>query len=444
MRIDTIGARDKSKEQVERPRDVEGSPESSEEPPQVSSGASIAVVPIDDPEIATPLTNGSNVGRTLPFFIALGAVVLTYWTIDILSPALPAIKTDLGLSAAGAGLVFSLLFLGRLIGNLPAALLVDRIGAALTAALGGAVLMVGSVAAAFAVNGTMLLPTRVLQGVGIAFLVTAALRSVLRARPGEGAAMTYFTFSATLGGVCGLQSGGYLTEAISWRAVFGLCVVIAGVLTVTSLATRNRGIAAPAPVKSALSTGDATAPASVGSIIPSLVVNFLVFVNYSVWVALPLYAERQFNASAETNANLLFVVTVMHLIVAFPAGRAIRKWGGRAIMLVGLVVAMLGTLLVLPAPGLGWMLVPLMLYGAGMVAASNAGSDIVLQRGGLGSRAVGLVRLSSDLGLVLGPVLGGVLSDAYGYRAPFVALPIVTAFAILLGYRENGRAPRRR
>jgi MFS family permease len=129
----------------------------------------------------------------------------------------------------------------------------------------------------------------------------------------------------------------------------------------------------------------------------------------------------------------------MHLIVAFPAGRAIRKWGGRPIMLAGLLVSMVGTLLVLPAPGLGWLLVPLVLYGAGMVAASNAGSDIVLQRAGLGSRAVGLVRLSSDLGLVLGPVIGGFLSDSYGYRAPFVALPIVTAIAAVVGYRDRAK-----
>jgi MFS family permease len=329
-----------------------------------------------------------------------------------------------------------------LIGNFPAAILVDRIGAALTATIGGAILAVGSLAASFATSGPMLLPTRVLQGIGIALLVTAALRSVLRARPGQGAAMTYFTFSATLGGVFGLQSGGILTESISWRAVFGLCVAIAAILAVTSFAVRNRGIVLPGIVSTRSSDTEnrPTATTYSGSIIPSLIVNFLVFVNYSVWVALPLYAERRFDASAETNANLLLVVTIMHLIVAFPAGRAIRKWGGRPIMLAGLLVSMTGTLLVLPAPGLGWLLAPLILYGAGMVAASNAGSDIVLQRAGLGSRAVGLVRLSSDLGLVLGPIIGGFLSDTYGYRAPFVALPIVTAIAVILGYRDRPRA----
>jgi predicted MFS family arabinose efflux permease len=84
-----------------------------------------------------------------------------------------------------------------------------------------------------------------------------------------------------------------------------------------------------------------------------------------------------------------------------------------------------------------WLIVPLALYGAGMVAAANAGSDLVLQRGGLSGRAVGMVRLSSDLGLVLGPYATGALSDAFGYRTPFVALPVVTAGAVILAVRER-------
>ncbi|MER3436448.1 MAG: hypothetical protein C4346_01820, partial [Chloroflexota bacterium] len=73
---------------------------------------------------------------TAPFPISLAIIMLTYWTIDIISPALPAIQRSLVLSAAGASLVWSLLFAGRLLGNIPAAMLVDRVGPSLTAAFG--------------------------------------------------------------------------------------------------------------------------------------------------------------------------------------------------------------------------------------------------------------------------------------------------------------------
>ena len=400
-------------------------------------GPPVAVVPIDEPEIGTA---ERRLDRALPFAIALPAVMLTYWTIDILSPALPDIQDDLALSAAGTGLVFSLLFLGRLVANLPAAFLVDRIGAAITAAAGGALLAAGSLAAALSDSSTLLFPARVLQGIGISLLVTASLRSILRAKPGQGAAMTYFGFAATIGGICGLQSGGYLTEAFSWRAVFGLCVALAAILAVTTFASRRSGAVVPITTRSQPDAHDATT-GTMGTVLPALLFNFLVFFNYSIWVALPLYTERRFDASAEANANLLLVITVMHLVAAFPAGRAIRRWGGRPILVAGLLVAIAGTLLILPVPEVRWLIVPLALYGAGMVAAANAGSDLVLQRGGLSGRAVGMVRLSSDLGLVLGPYVTGALSDAFGYRTPFIALPIVTAVAVILALRD--RAPNR-
>lgn len=399
----------------------------------------VTVVPIDEPEVAVA---ERRIERALPFAIALPAVILTYWTVDILAPALPDIQDDLALSAAGTGLVFSLLFLGRLIANIPAAYFVDRTGAAVTAAAGGALLMAGSLAAALAESGTLLFPARVLQGIGISLLVTASLRSILRAKPGQGAAMTYFGFAATIGGVFGLQSGGYLTEQFSWRAVFVLCVGLAAVLMVTTFGARKGGVTAPGEAARKTTTEPATvATGSVRAVFPALLFNFLVFINYSIWVALPLYTERRFDASAEDNANLLLVITIMHLVAAFPTGRAIRKWGGQPILIVGLLVAIAGTLLVLPAPNVGWLIVPLVFYGAGMVAASTAGSDIVLQRGGLSGRAVGMVRLSSDLGLVIGPYVTGALSDAFGYRTPFVALPIVTACAVVLVVRD--RAPNR-
>jgi MFS family permease len=274
-------------------------------------------------------------------------------------------------------------------------------------------------------------------------LVTSCLRSVLRAKPGQGAAMTYFGFAATIGGVLGLQSGGYLTETFSWRAVFVLSIAVGLILTVTTFSARRGGFAAPAdavrrtPVESRVTPVAGT----LGPVFPALLFNFLVFFNYSIWVSLPLYTERRFDASAEDNANLLLVITIMHLVAAFPVGRAIRKWSGRPVLIGGLLISIAGTLLVLPAPDMAWLIVPLMLYGCGMVAASSAGSDLVLQRGGMSGRAVGMVRLSSDLGLVVGPYVTGSLSDVFGYRTPFVALPVATAVAVVLALRE--RSPNR-
>ena len=60
--------------------------------------------------------------------------------------------------------------------------------------------------------------------------------------------MTYFGFAATVGGVFGLQSGGFLTEEYGWRAVFVLSTVVAGVITTATLVSRFRSSKGNVPV----------------------------------------------------------------------------------------------------------------------------------------------------------------------------------------------------
>src|SRR5215218_2534862 len=135
---------------------------------------------------ATEATDSSS---ALPQRISLAILLFAYWCVDIVSPALPAIQESLALSATGAGLVFSVFFAGRLISNLPAAWLVERVGPKWTALTGAAALTVGSIIAALSPSEVVLLPARGVQGIGVAFLAVSALLSVLRSLPGGGAAM---------------------------------------------------------------------------------------------------------------------------------------------------------------------------------------------------------------------------------------------------------------
>ena len=184
----------------------------------------------------------SGPSSVLPQRISLAILCFAYWCVDIVSPALPAIQDSLALSATGAGLVFSVFFAGRLVTNLPAAWLVERVGPKWTAVAGSAALLLGSGLAAAASSQATLLPARGIQGVGVALLATAGLLSVLRALPGGGAAMTAFNLSTGAGGSAGLLSGGYLTAELGWRAVFWLSTVVSGVLLTGSLLARMRAV----------------------------------------------------------------------------------------------------------------------------------------------------------------------------------------------------------
>ena len=329
----------------------------------------------------------------LPFLVSLGVTIMVFWVVNIVSPALPDLKTDLSLSAKLAGLVFAALFLGRLVGNFPAAGLVQSIGAGRTGALGALVLAAGSLMIAIAPGVWVVLLGRSLQGVGIAFVVNAVLRSLLRNRPGRGAAITFFQFSSTIGTVLGLEVGGLVTEAFGWRAVFFLSVAIAGAIAAVTVLAPNVHPPMPAP-PIGLDGIETAPPINWSEALPALGYNFLVFANYSIFVSTPLYAEHRFNASAEVTANLLMVITVMHLAGAFPSGRAIRKRGARPVMAAGIALSCLAMAAIPLAPAVIWIAPALAFYGLGMITASNAAGDHVLEVCGRGAKAIGWLRFT--------------------------------------------------
>jgi DHA1 family bicyclomycin/chloramphenicol resistance-like MFS transporter len=360
-------------------------------------------------------------------FISLGFAALlitcTYWSIDIVSPALPEIKDSFGLSARGAGLIFSFVFLGRLFGNVPAARLLEALGSPRTAVIGGLLMTVGAAVNAISPTVEVLYFGRVIQGIGIALLVNAGLRSILFAKPGRGAAVTMFGIVSTIGGVIGLQSSGLLTGSYGWRSIFVLAAALGVWLTIIPLLSVRVGRRSSRVTPTEAKTSGTEA--GVRSYFGPLAINFLIFSNYSIWVLLPLYAQNKFDVSPETTANLLFIITITHLAAAIPVNRLIRRFGSTKVLCLGLLLAVAGTLGVLGAPKVWILAIPLVCYGAGMVGAGNAAGDIVLHRGGAGSKAVSMLRQTSDLGLVVGPVIGGSIADAFGYGAPFIVYPVV-------------------
>ena len=391
------------------------------------------------------VTEAKDASFALPQRISLAILLFAYWCVDIVSPALPAIQKSLALSATSAGLVFSVFFAGRLVTNLPAAWLVERVGPKWTAVAGSVALLLGSGLAATAASQATLLPARGIQGVGVALLATAGLLSVLRALPGGGAAMTAFNLSTGVGGSAGLLTGGYLTAELGWRAVFWLSTVVSGVLLAGSLLARVRA----AVVRiGRINQEVVSAPArpSRSGEVAAVAANLLVFVNYSIWVvSLPLLGAEKFGFDAGQVGMMLLFVNVVHLASAVPIGGIIRKAGGARALTIGFGIGGVGMLLVPFAPSAPWLLAPMALYAVGQVAGNSSAGDLILRLGGGGGRAVGAVRLSSDVGLVAGPAAVGALADAAGVAAPFAVLGAIALVAMaavtLLG--RHSALPRR-
>ena len=415
-------------------------------PPAPASAADSASGDDIVAETHEPAAIRSVGGDLLPLHLAVAALWLTFWCVDIVSPGLPVLQDDLGLSDTLAGLVFSAFFAGRLIANLPAAILVDRRGARITAALGASLLLVGSVGAAGAASAALLLPARVVQGTGVSVLVAAALLSTLRAQPAGGAAMTTFNLAAGVGGACGLISGGFLAGEVGWRAIFWLSALLAGAMVAGALFAGRVGPGrrpAPPASSSRFESAAQTPAGQTGSrrpLVIALLANLLVYANYSLWVvSLPLYADQHFAASTGLIAALLIASNGIHLLGAFPSGRAVRRWGSGRALVAGFALTAAGSTTMLLAPAAWWLLPPLALYALGQVCSTTAAGDQVLRLGGQGGRAVGLVRFSTDVGLVLGPAAVGALADVLGVASPFAVLAALTGVFALALWRDGQR-----
>lgn len=376
----------------------------------------------------------------LLFPVSIAAFVLTFVSVDLMTPAIPAVRDALRLSGTTAGMVVSLYFIGRLVMSLPAGMLVDRIGARWTMALGAAVMIAGSALCAVADNAPVLLAGRFIQGVALAMLLASIMLSIVRARPGDGAAVMIMNVSSGTGSAVGLIASGALIGAFDWPGVFlGGGALALGMLVLALAFPATAGYSRhPANQLDPTIVDQSRVPLL--KLMTPMALNLLVQGAYGVFmVALPLYAAWRFDASSSRIGALLITNMVTHVAMAIVTGWLIRRYRAARIIPFGLAVAVIGLIGILTVPR-DLLLIPfLACWAGGMVAANMSAADLLLDRGGRGPRAVTLSRLTTDIAQVVGPAVVGVVVDLVGYPAPLAMLAALLVGGGGLAVREAFR-----
>ena len=122
--------------------------------------------------------------------------------------------------------------------------------------------------------------------------------------------------------------------------------------------------------------------------------------------------------------------SVVGLLLTYPAGAVVDRYGRKTIIVPTTVLTGISMLLFGIAPTFSWFIVACLVWG-GASAASGAApaayaADIAPP--GMTATAMGMFRMLSDIGYVLGPIMLGWLADAYGMQAP-----LWTAAGLLIG-----------
>ncbi len=152
-------------------------------------------------------------------------------TIDLfgVNVALPTIADELDLSDSTLQWVVSIYFLALAAPLVAAGRLGDLFGRRRVLLIGAMAAGVGSLLAAIAPNGEVLLLARAISGVGAAFVTALSLSIVSEAFPPErrGLAIGLWSGVGAVGAAAGPLVGGLITETLGWRWLFAIDVPVA-------------------------------------------------------------------------------------------------------------------------------------------------------------------------------------------------------------------------
>jgi len=160
--------------------------------------------------------------------------------------------------------------------------------------------------------------------------------------------------------------------------------------------------------------------------------------------AIPLVSEH-FGISSGMAAQMVTAVAVGRFVGLPISGVVLDRLGTRAALVSGPLIAAVAALLAAIVPWFSAILVMAAAMGVGdslwTFGREIAGIDLARQdqRGRVLSGFHGV----HNIGLALGPLLGGLLAEAVGFRAAFVAYGVCAAISVPLGFTGREAPPPR-
>lgn len=409
----------------------------------------------------------------LTLVLAQGALWFTGSAVMI---ALPTIQRDLHASVDELQWFVNGFLMATIVVLLPAARWGDRFGRRRLLVIGAAVFALGSLAAALATNGALLLDARIVQGVGAGLVAPSTAALLITAFPAaeHGRVLGVWGAAASVAFLAGPLLGGLLTQSLGWPWVFAIGVPVAlAVIVLAFVAVPESrdpsagkridiaGIALAAGGLVALLLGlgrgmalgissDWAVPLLAASVVlltlfvlverrrRDPVLDLRIFRNREFAVAtalealagllllvfffaMTLYLQRVLDLEPLETALVLVPTSAAGIVLGAPIGRLIDRRGPRALVVAGLLVFGAGVLwlaaAVAPVVAAAALLPQIVIVGIGLATMRSpitaAGHHAL--SGGMTGSGTGVQQLASRLGGVVGIA---VLADVLGSAAP--------------------------
>lgn len=353
------------------------------------------------------------------FFVAVG--------FGLIIPAIPIFASSFGASATAIGLVVSAFAVARLLSGLFSGRLVERFGERLVLGSGLAMVAIFTFLTALAQDYNQLLLFRTAGGLGSSMFSVSAgsllLRSVEETHLGR--AQSLFNGGFLVGAIMGPAFGGLLM-GISLRApffIYSITLIVAATIALIRLTPDKLGHESSKPVvdgvpmriREALRVSDYRIALAL-----SFLGSWVLFGLRSSLV--PLYVTEELGASTSIVGLGFTVAGIANGLILLRAGRITDLKGRRYSLLVGSYFVFLGLLVMTFAFDPLLYILAMMLMGLGGAFYGSAPAalvgDVVKGRGG---RVIAFFQMAGDAGMMVGPVVLGLIKDQASFQASFLA-----------------------
>ncbi|MEQ4203789.1 MFS transporter [Actinopolymorpha sp. B17G11] len=383
-----------------------------------------------------------------PLVIVCLAVAATQAAWGVVVPVLPLYAEEFGANATQLGLLIALFGVGRLVVNIPAGILCERLDPRRLLLWSVVAVVLLQVATAFAPTLDVLLGLRFAAGLAGGMAITSGMTLVvhLTRLADRGSAMSLLQGFQLIGGAFGPALGGLVATLWGYRAPFLACGVMAALVVTfgwrTLLRTASPGRTPSDPPASA--DADRAVRPQARSAVRRLLtdrsylaicgVGFSIFLNRFAGTQslVPIIAYTVVGLSVGQFGGLLGIVTFVNLIMVTIAGRLSDRIGRKRVIVPGL--AMVG--LALPAYAVTsdplWFASVVLVTGVALGFSGPTPAAYMADVAPADGRgpAVGIYRTAGDLAAVVGPIGLGWIVDHVGYRSAVLVLATVTLLAV--------------
>lgn len=369
---------------------------------------------------------------TISFLVAIG--------FGLIIPAIPIFAKTFGVTNTLIGLIISSFAIMRFLSGLFSGKLVDRFGERLV--LGTGLLMVSAftLLAGLAQTYGQLLFFRTAGGLGSSMFSVSAGALLLRVVGDDqrGRAQSLYNGGFIAGGVAGPAFGGALL-AISPRAPFFIytaLLVVAGTVSLIFLHEKRLGESSQAVEND----GPALTIREAIKIRPYLYSLFLAFLGSWIFFGmrssiLPLYAIDDLGVSTAVVGLSFTLALIAQGAVMIRAGKYSDKNGRRPVILIGFAITLLSLILLTLSTNVTFYLISMLVLGFGAGFATSAGAIVGDVIKGKSGKVYAFWQMAGDAGMMVGPLILGVVADLFTYRTAVLVSAMVFSIAILIAIK---------